>query len=117
MTDLLPRTCYSDLCSLEQVQQCSTDQQCLTAALKAIRSTSSKSRTDTVWVQRPGGLTLGLTWAEAELMLQDGMVIMMASICSSAGTKACRGFCRSGALPADTAEPSTAAEVSHRSVE
>lgn len=57
--------------ALLQVKQCSSDIQGLTAALAALQGTQTKS--EQVWVHRPGGLVLGLGHDHAIQVLKDGM--------------------------------------------
>lgn len=57
--------------ALLQVMQCSSDIQGLTAALAALQGTRTKS--EQVWVHRPGGLVLGLGHDRAIQVLKDGM--------------------------------------------
>ncbi len=59
---------------LQQVLQRGSEEQGLNAALAAIRDALRKRAdvSETTWVQRPGGLTLALTRAQAQQVLQDG---------------------------------------------
>ena len=54
-----------------QVLQCDSDIQGLTAALAALQGMQDK--TEQVWVQRPGGLVLGLSQTQALQVVQEGM--------------------------------------------
>lgn len=55
-----------------QAETCSLNNERLTAALTALASGTSRQQQNTVWIQRPGGLTLALSHAQALLTLREG---------------------------------------------
>ena len=70
VTSLLNKLSLTD--AYMQAETCSFNHERLTAALTALASGTARQQQNAIWVQRPGGLTLALSHAQAQLTLREG---------------------------------------------